>query len=94
MNILIKLTCLVGLVIAPILGNHDSESALLDFNNENLEIKIQENKKKEYSVEIKAENEKTKELLIEVKISGNQKNVMSAVENITPEINQIIDIDS
>ena len=73
MNILIKLTCLVGLVIAPILGNHDSESALLDFNNENLEIKIQENKKKEYSVEIKAENEKTKELLIEVKISGNQK---------------------
>jgi len=26
MNILIKLTCLVGLVIAPILGNHDSES--------------------------------------------------------------------
>ena len=94
MNILIKLTCLVGLVIAPLLGNHDSESALLNFNNENLEIKIQENKKKEYSVEIKAENEKTKELLIEVKISGNQKNVMSAVENITPEINQIIDIDS
>ena len=46
MNILIKLTCLVGLVIAPLLGNHDSESALLDFNNENLEIKIQENKKK------------------------------------------------
>ncbi len=63
MNILIKLTCLVGLVIAPILGNHDSKSVLLDFNNENLEIKIQENKKKEYSVEIKAENEKTKELL-------------------------------
>ena len=94
MNILIKLTCLVGLVIAPLLGNHDSDSALLDFNNENLEIKIQENEKKEYSVEIKAENEKTKELLIEVKISGNQKNVMSAVENITPEINQIIDIDS
>tara|TARA_B100001769_G_scaffold216972_1_gene176656 strand:+ start:806 stop:3172 length:2367 start_codon:yes stop_codon:yes gene_type:complete len=94
MNILIKLTCLVGLVIAPLLGNHDSESALLDFNNENLEIKIQENEKKEYSVEIKAENEKTKELLIEVKISGNQKNVMSAVKNITPEINQIIDIDS
>jgi K(+)-stimulated pyrophosphate-energized sodium pump len=26
MNILIKLTCLIGLVIAPILGNHDSES--------------------------------------------------------------------
>ena len=94
MNILIKLTCLVGLVIAPILGNHDSELALLDLNNENVEINIQENKKKQYSVEIKAEKEKSKELLIEVKISGNQKNVMNALENITPEINQIIDIDS
>ena len=28
MNILIKLTCLVGLVIAPILGNHSSEEGL------------------------------------------------------------------
>jgi K(+)-stimulated pyrophosphate-energized sodium pump len=26
MNILIKLTCLIGLVIAPILGNHDADS--------------------------------------------------------------------
>ena len=28
MNILIKLTCLVGLVIAPILGNHDAEEGM------------------------------------------------------------------
>ncbi|MBN2868458.1 MAG: sodium-translocating pyrophosphatase [Flavobacteriaceae bacterium] len=28
MNILIKLTCLVGLVIAPILGNHDTEEGM------------------------------------------------------------------
>ena len=35
MNILIKLTCLVGLVIAPILGGHDVETALA---NENIEI--------------------------------------------------------
>jgi K(+)-stimulated pyrophosphate-energized sodium pump len=27
MNILIKLTCLIGLVIAPILGGHDSDEA-------------------------------------------------------------------
>ena len=33
MNILIKLTCLVGLVIAPILGSHDNESmASLNFS--------------------------------------------------------------
>ncbi|WP_298900284.1 sodium-translocating pyrophosphatase [uncultured Psychroserpens sp.] len=30
MNILIKLTCLIGLVIAPILGGHTSESVLVD----------------------------------------------------------------
>jgi len=28
MNILIKLTCLIGLVIAPILGNHATETAV------------------------------------------------------------------
>ena len=42
MNILIKLTCLVGLVIAPILGGHSSETAT------NVDRKVK--------VEIKAEN--------------------------------------
>jgi K(+)-stimulated pyrophosphate-energized sodium pump len=34
MNILIKLTCLVGLVIAPILGGHGSETAMASNENE------------------------------------------------------------
>ncbi|MFD1017468.1 sodium-translocating pyrophosphatase [Winogradskyella rapida] len=33
MNILIKLTCLIGLVIAPILGGHSTETALASTNN-------------------------------------------------------------
>ena len=33
MNILIKLTCLIGLVIAPILGNHGEDLAAFDLNN-------------------------------------------------------------
>jgi len=33
MNILIKLTCLIGLVIAPILGEHTSEVGLVDAND-------------------------------------------------------------
>jgi len=33
MNILIKLTCLIGLVIAPILGGHTSEVGLVDAND-------------------------------------------------------------
>ena len=32
MNILIKLTCLIGLVIAPILGNHGEDLAVFDLN--------------------------------------------------------------
>ncbi len=34
MNILIKLTCLIGLVIAPILGNHDSEIMAAETSSE------------------------------------------------------------
>ncbi|MFI8377377.1 sodium-translocating pyrophosphatase [Leeuwenhoekiella sp. NPDC079379] len=40
MNILIKLTCLVGLVIAPILGNH-SEDAIANTNNIQIEVKVE-----------------------------------------------------
>jgi len=92
MNILIKLTCLVGLVIAPILGNHDKETILLNSNKKSIEMKIDENLNKEYSIQIKAENKKNKDLLIDVKISGDKKNVRNAVKNITPEIDQIINI--
>ncbi len=38
MNILIKLTCLVGLVIAPILGNHGEEMAMVTEEGTKLEI--------------------------------------------------------
>lgn len=46
MNILIKLTCLIGLVIAPILGNHIEDG--VSFNENNLEVK------KEISIEPEA----------------------------------------
>jgi len=44
MNILIKLTCLVGLVIAPLLGSHDdSNLTALKVKNENIEFKFDKN---------------------------------------------------
>ena len=44
MNILIKLTCLVGLVIAPILGNHSSGmSAFSDYENINKSVILEVN---------------------------------------------------
>lgn len=42
MNILIKLTCLVGLVIAPILGGHTNSQAKLETNGINKEISMTE----------------------------------------------------
>ena len=44
MNILIKLTCLVGLVIAPILGDHGSDMlAFSDYKNINKSVIIEVN---------------------------------------------------
>ena len=40
MNILIKLTCLIGLVIAPILGGHSVENTNLEFNTINPDSQI------------------------------------------------------
>ena len=38
MNILIKLTCLIGLVIAPILGGHTGEMSMVTENGTTMEI--------------------------------------------------------
>ena len=40
MNILIKLTCLVGLVIAPILGGHSTETGMASNDELSLEVKM------------------------------------------------------
>ena len=106
MNILIKLTCLVGLVIAPLLGNHDdSDSIALKSKIENIESKldityIDDDKSiinKDFSVTIKAENDRFKKSSvgegskrIEVTVSGSEEEVWEAVESLTPEIDKII----
>ena len=40
MNILIKLTCLVGLVIAPILGGHAEEESMVASEEVNIEMSV------------------------------------------------------
>ncbi len=56
MNILIKLTCLVGLVIAPILGGHTEETAVANHNIEVIQTSENTSEKK-IEVAIKMENE-------------------------------------
>ena len=85
MNILIKLTCLVGLVIAPLLGSHASPSY-------NSEI-VQEEVRKEIRVEVNADDSGQMEAVIktvttengetiteEKIITGTEEEVKAAVE--------------
>ncbi|MGY3791398.1 sodium-translocating pyrophosphatase [uncultured Aquimarina sp.] len=52
MNILIKLTCLIGLVIAPILGGHTSETAVAVVNEEIEIVKSKDTSSKEIQKQI------------------------------------------
>ena len=62
MNILIKLTCLIGLVIAPILGGHSESKAHTDTHNITLHVdsdELHKNASKEVRVEMKKEGDVT-----------------------------------
>jgi len=101
MNILIKLTCLVGLVIAPLLGSHDdSNLTALKVKNENIEFKFDKNiidsqqpiGNEDFSITIKAKNDSLRKA-IKVTLSGTEKEVWEAVESITPDIDKILDLE-
>ena len=101
MNILIKLTCLVGLVIAPLLGSHDDSSSIaLKVKIENNEFKLDKNItdikqsiiNEDFSITINAKNDSLRKG-IKVILSGTEKEVWEAVESITPEIDKILDLE-
>ena len=101
MNILIKLTCLVGLVIAPLLGSHDdSNLTALKVKNENIEFKFDKNiidsqqpiGNEDFSITIKAKNDSLRKA-IKVTLSGTEKEVWEAVKSITPDIDKILDLE-
>ncbi|MFD0993515.1 sodium-translocating pyrophosphatase [Tenacibaculum geojense] len=76
MNILIKLTCLVGLVIAPILGNHT------DINNHQTSIK------KEVKVEVNKNNSDNAKATITTTITKNGETT-TEVKNIEGSIEEV-----
>jgi K(+)-stimulated pyrophosphate-energized sodium pump len=96
MNILIKLTCLVGLVIAPLIGDHsDASSIALNASTENHEFEADKNDyEDDFSLKIPASIDENLKVIkaIEVKISGNENEVWDAVEKITPETDEILDL--
>ncbi|PQJ77454.1 sodium-translocating pyrophosphatase [Polaribacter glomeratus] len=78
MNILIKLTCLIGLVIAPILGGHNADESLSD----------KQEIKKEVRLEIKENNSETAiaTIITTTTINGKTTNYIEEVEGTIKEI--------
>ena len=92
MNILIKLTCLIGLVIAPILGGHSVET---DHASADLEVKKEVIVKAENDVwTMTVNSEETTDsdgvMKKSVVLSGTQEEIMEAMlEYNTNEVNKI-----
>ncbi len=94
MNILIKLTCLVGLVIAPILGGHtEEESAVANHDIEVIKTSDSASEKK-IEVAIKMENELatatvTYETSMDGKVKQEVKKLEGTLEEVKAEIKEI-----
>ena len=89
MNILIKLTCLVGLVIAPILGGH----SLHDTPNNEVIVADEKRETKEVMVTVDMNSDTTDLSVIKVvAVSGNDTvtNKEITIEGETPNIDSII----
>ena len=102
MNILIKLTCLVGLVMAPLLGNHSSETAMNtnQVMEETIEVSVNntttssENISKEVSVEVTEEGDlATAVVTIETETNGKkvieEKTFTGTIEEIKEKVKDL-----
>jgi len=87
MNILIKLTCLIGLVIAPILGGHTTDTITIDEDtvtitksaNEELKVKVNSNAVTADKNEIKRE--------VTIEVNPNDESQATATVKITRMVN-------
>jgi K(+)-stimulated pyrophosphate-energized sodium pump len=86
MNILIKLTCLVGLVIAPLLGNHGEATTALANNDKVVQVTVTPATTEGETTQVKAviitqteENGKT--VKEEIQIQGTEAEVQEALKN-------------
>jgi K(+)-stimulated pyrophosphate-energized sodium pump len=83
MNILIKLTCLVGLVIAPLLGSHVAPQTALIKEKVRKEIRVEVNADDQGQMEavIKTTSLENGETVVDEKvISGTEQEIQAAVE--------------
>ncbi len=69
MNILIKLTCLIGLVVAPILGGHEAET-----------VAASNEIKKEIKVEVNSENQNLAQATVTISKTDKNGKVIESIE--------------
>ena len=85
MNILIKLTCLVGLVIAPLLGSHAAPQTEIVKEKVRKEIRVEVNADDQGQMEaiVKTSTTENGETVVEEKvISGTEEEIIAAVEEL------------
>ena len=85
MNILIKLTCLVGLVIAPLLGSHAAPQTEIVKEKVRKEIRVEVNADDQGQMEaiVKTSTTENGETVVEEKvISGTEEEIKAAVEEL------------
>ena len=76
MNILIKLTCLIGLVIAPILGGHSGDETAMTNNEVEVKVAFDQNDSESVIAKIKyVTNENGVEYVVEKTFSGTEAEV-------------------
>jgi K(+)-stimulated pyrophosphate-energized sodium pump len=86
MNILIKLTCLVGLVIAPILGGHHSDTATAQTSQKEIRVEVNATASDGEATQMKAvivtteTNEKGETSQSETVVEGTEEAVMAEIE--------------
>lgn len=86
MNILIKLTCLVGLVIAPILGGHGSDVAISETQEVNVLVDAGGNIRgidSDTEMDISAQGEKEGEKQVDVDMEMNEDGTVTATVTTT-----------
>jgi K(+)-stimulated pyrophosphate-energized sodium pump len=89
MNILIKLTCLIGLVIAPILGGHAPEETEADANKENtMQVDTAKQVEKQVRVEMSSDDDElfTATVTIETKKDGETTSVTKSYTGTKQEV--------
>ena len=81
MNILIKLTCLIGLVVAPILGGHSEEATAMNTQEVELNVSIDKAELENFVAKIKYVSvEDGEESVVEKTFSGTESEVKQQLE--------------